>query len=234
MPETLLVAGVRGLGQTLALHFARKGWRVLCAARTEADVSALCSAVTAAGGEAVAFPCDLTLPDSLEPLRREAIDLCIAAQTAGVRFGSKPLLEIDAEELDRSYATMIRGTWNLLQVVGPGMLERNKGTFLQMGTSSGVRTKEGFAGLGAIQHGLRALVQVAAREWRAAGVHAAYVVIDGGIASERTLARGLDPQRLVDPLEIARACEYLAAQLPSSWTHELVLRPARSDWTSPT
>ena len=44
-----------------------------------------------------------------------------------------------------------------------------------------MRTKEGFAALGATHHGLRALVQVAAREWRARGVHVAYLPIDGAI-----------------------------------------------------
>ena len=29
MSETVLVVGVRKLGRTIALHFARRGWRVL-------------------------------------------------------------------------------------------------------------------------------------------------------------------------------------------------------------
>ena len=115
---------------------------------------------------------------------------CIAAQTAGGRFGARPLLEIDGQELDQGYAAYLRGTWNLLKAVGPTLLAQRRGTFLQIGTSSGVRTKDGFAALGAIQHGLRALVQVAAREWRGQGVHVAYLPIDGGIASDKTA--GLD------------------------------------------
>jgi hypothetical protein len=65
-------------------------------------------------------------------------------------------------------------------------------------------------------------------------VHVAYVVIDGGIDSARMRTSGIDPERLIDPREIARASEYLASQQAGSWTHELVLRPARGDWTSPT
>ena len=75
----------------------------------------------------------------------------------------------DDQELARGFDSYMRGTWNLLKAVGPKMLAQGSGTFLQIGTSSGVRTKEGFAALGACQHGLRALVQVAAREWRAGG-----------------------------------------------------------------
>jgi NAD(P)-dependent dehydrogenase (short-subunit alcohol dehydrogenase family) len=233
MANTLLMIGVRKLGREIALHFASKGWRVVCAARTEATVGELSRDVSEAGGEGVGFVCDLTHPETLPGLASYQADLCIAAQTAGGRFGSRPLLEIDDEELDRSYAAMMRGTWNLLKVVGADFTERRHGTFLQMGTSSGVRTKEGFSVLGATQHGLRALVQVAAREWRPQGVHVAYVAIDGPIESPAMRAR-LDDSRLLDPKEIARACEYLHLQSARSWTHELVLRPAAGEWSAPT
>jgi NAD(P)-dependent dehydrogenase (short-subunit alcohol dehydrogenase family) len=238
MPETLVMVGVRTLGQAIALHFAAQGWQVVCAARTRADVEAAATAVDRAGGQGVPVVCDLTDRASLEALVRDRarIDLCIAAQTAGGRFGSLPLVDLADEELDRGYAAYLRGTWNLLKAVGPRLLEQKSGTFLQIGTSSGVRTKEGFAGLGAIQHGLRALVQVAAREWRSQGVHVAYLPIDGAIESERTrewITRG-GADRAIPQAEIARACEYLHRQERRAWTHELVLRPAGTDWTAPT
>lgn len=238
MAETLVMVGVRTLGKAIALHFAAQGWRVVCAARTRTDVEAAAAAVDQAGGEGVPVVCDLADRGTLEAMVRgqPRIDLCIAAQTSGGRFGSLPLLEIADEELDRGYAAHMRGTWNLFKALGPRLLAQGSGTFLQIGTSSGVRTKEGFAGLGAIQHGLRALVQVAAREWRAQGVHVAYLPIDGAIESERTrewiTRSGAD--RAIPQVEIARACEYLHRQERRAWTHELVLRPSGSDWTAPT
>jgi len=232
--ETLLMVGVRKLGRTIALHFARKGWRVLCASRTAADVEGLARAVTAAGGEGVPAVCDLQHPESLARFAEDSPDLVIAAQTMGGRFGALPLLDIPAAELTQSLAAYPQGTWNLLRAVGPAMLGRGRGTFLQVGTSSGVRTKEGFAALGAAQHALRALVQVAAREWRTRGVHVAYLPVDGPIASERTRAAGFAAERLIAPEAIADACAFLHLQGPDAWTHELVLRPAGGDWSAPT
>lgn len=232
--STLLVVGVRKLGRNLALHFAQQGWRVICAARSSSSVQQLARAVDAAGGAGEALTCDLTEPSTLLPLQQEPIDLCIAAQASGVRFGPKPLLEIDGTEIDRSYATMVRGTWNLMQAVGPAMNSRGSGTLLQIGTSSGVRTREGYAGLAAVHQGLRGLVQVAAREWRSRGVHVAYVVVDGPIASDATRSGGFDPSRVIEPAEIARACQYLHEQQPCAWTHEMLLRPAAGEWTAPT
>jgi NAD(P)-dependent dehydrogenase (short-subunit alcohol dehydrogenase family) len=238
MAETLVMVGVRTLGKAIALHFAAQGWQVVCAARTRADVEAAAAAVDQAGGRGVPVVCDLADRASLEAMVRDLthIDLCIAAQTAGGRFGPLPLLEIADEELERGWAAYVQGTWNLMKAVGPRLLAQGSGTFLQIGTSSGVRTKEGYAGLGAIQHGLRALVQVAAREWRAHGVHGAYLPIDGAIESERTrewITRG-GAERAIPQAEIARACEYLHRQEKRAWTHELVLRPSGSDWSAPT
>jgi len=234
VPETLLIVGVRKLGRTIALHFARRGWRVLCASRTASDVEALARDVTAAGGEGVAAVCDLQRPETLSRFTEDRADLVVAAQTMGGRFGALPLLEIPSAELSQSFTAYPQGTWNLLRAVGPAMLAQGSGTFVQIGTSSGVRTKEGFAALGAAQHGLRALVQVAAREWRTRGVHVAYLPVDGPIGSERTQAAGIPAERLITPEAIAEACEYLYGQSPDAWTHELLLRPTGGDWSAPT
>jgi NAD(P)-dependent dehydrogenase (short-subunit alcohol dehydrogenase family) len=237
--ETLIMVGVRTLGRSIALHFAARGWQVVCAARTRDDVDRLAADVDAAGGRGRAVRCDLHDRASLAALVTEAdqpIDLVIAAQTAGGRFGPRPLLDIDDEELDRGYASAVRGTWNLLKTVGPRLVAQGRGTFLQIGTSSGVRTKEGFAALGATHHGLRALIQVAAREWREHGVHVAYVPVDGAIASPRTASwvERNGAGRAVPQDEIARACEFLHRQSPGAFTHELVLRPPGTAWTAPT
>jgi len=234
--ETVLVVGVRHLGRELALYFARQEWTVILAARSAEDLKRMALEVEQAGGRAISQPCDLTDAASLVPLASHKIDLCIAAQSPGGRFGARPLVEIAREELTQAFQVSLLGSWNLLQAVGPGMLAAGSGTFLQIGTSSGVRTKERFAALGAVQAGLRALVQVAAKEWRPRGVHVAYLPIDGPIESEKTrtwLAQaGVD--KSIPPLEIARACEYLHRQDSRAWTHELLLRPQSSEWTTPT
>ena len=189
------------------------------------------------GGRGAAVVCDLLDRVSLGALvDRPSVDLVVAAQTAGGRFGAKAMVEIEDEELVQGLNAYVRGTWNLLKIVGPKMLDQKRGSFFQIGTSSGVRTREGFATLGAAQHGLRALVQVAAREWRAHKVHVAYLPIDSAIESERTAAliAQIGPDRAVPPEEISRACEYLHRQHPRAWTHELSLRPFASDWTAPT
>src|SRR5689334_23003449 len=131
MSESVVLVGVRGLGRRLAQHFGRAGWRVVCAARTRAEVEAAAREVDAAGGHGVPAVCDLADPHTLAPLVSERVDLCIASQSPGGRFGARALVEIDPLELQRSFNGYVVGTWNLLQVVGAKMLVQGRGTFLQ-------------------------------------------------------------------------------------------------------
>src|SRR4051794_5031861 len=89
MSETLIVVGVKTLGLAIATHFGRLGWQVVCASRTRETVEAAAAAVDRAGGRGVPVVCDLSDPASLPALLRDRprIDLCVAAQTAGGRFG---------------------------------------------------------------------------------------------------------------------------------------------------
>ena len=237
---TLLIAGIKNLGRTVALHFARRGWNVAVASRTRADVEALARDVEVAGGKGLPVVADLADTANCAELvertraRFGAIELCVASQTSGARFGPTPILEVTEDDLRRTFFGYPVNTLHLLQAVARQQVAQGGGTFVQMGTSSGLRPRQGFAALGAAQHALRALLLAAAQELRGQLVHVAYVAIEGGIESEKsqghTARVGLD--RTLPPDEIAKAIQYLHEQGPRSWTHELALKPARTEWSA--
>ncbi len=232
--QTLLVVGARGLGRELALHFGRQGWNVVCAARTAADVEQLAREVGAEGGVALGSTADLQDPRTLRALCEAAIarflriDLCVCAQTSGVPFGPRQLEELPPELLARALAAYPQGTLNLLQAVAPLLRAQGEGTFVQIGTGSGMRPREGFGLHAAAQAALRALLAVAAQELKPAGVHAAWLAIEGQIESEG--AQGYVQRhglaKTLPPAAIAEAVAFLHAQAPRAWTHELSLRPS--------
>ncbi len=218
----LLVVGVRGLGRAIAKHFAGKGWDVACAARTASEVDAL-----AAETHGLGIVADLRDGTSVERLCAQAwerfgrIALVVAAQTSGARFGPQSVLELT--DFERALTGYPQATLHLLQGAAPRLIAQGGGSFLQMGTGSGLKAREGFGGLSAAQAALRALCAVAALELKAKAVHVAYLAIEGGIERAGS-ARA--PGQSIPPEEIARAVEYLHAQEPRAWTHELSLRPA--------
>ena len=78
----------------------------------------------------------------------------------------------------------------------------------------------------------RALVQAAAQELRAGGIHVALLAVDATIESPKTEAFTRDAPReaLADMGEVARAVSYLVEQGPRALTHELVVTPAGERW----
>lgn len=63
---------------------------------------------------------------------------------------------------------------------------------------------------------------------RPKGIHVAHVVIDGGIDSPRvrTMFPDRAPKTFLAPMAIAESYWNLHAQDPSTWSHEIDLRPS--------
>ena len=62
----------RGIGRAIAERYAAEGAAVILAARTVAQIEAGAQAITAAGGRAVAVPCDVTRDDAVARLASQA------------------------------------------------------------------------------------------------------------------------------------------------------------------
>jgi NADP-dependent 3-hydroxy acid dehydrogenase YdfG len=78
----------------------------------------------------------------------------------------------------------------------------------------------------------RALVQAAAQELRAQGIHVALLAVDATIESPKTaeFTRGVNRAALADLGEVAQAVAYLVEQGARGFTHELVVTPAGERW----
>ena len=64
--KVAIVTGAsQGLGAAMALRLAKAGAKVACVARSADKLAAVVEQVTASGGEAAAFPCDVTDSNAL-------------------------------------------------------------------------------------------------------------------------------------------------------------------------
>jgi len=77
------------------------------------------------------------------------------------------------------------------------------------------------------------LTQAAALELRDEQIHVALLIVDATIYSPGTAdyIAGRPLESLAEMDEIAEAVEYLAAQGPRGYSHELILTPAGESWT---
>lgn len=170
--RTALITGAsRGIGAATARRLAGAGARVFLLARSREALEALASSL---GGTALVA--DLADSEALEAaVRRLRAEIGgppdVVVGAAGV-FTLDPLARTDPEDLDRNLAVNLRGTFLLLRVLLPAMLERGEGHVVNVGSVAGRRALPGNAAYAASKFGLRGMHEVLVEELRGTGVRA--------------------------------------------------------------
>src|SRR4051795_6960943 len=226
---TLLVFGARNLGRVLARELSGQGWRVAAAARPESTIEQLRDEVP----DAVGLIGDAGNPDDVERIFEHIgrVDLVVNAITTTPAFGG-PIYEAPPDALDAYVGALLPGICNVLRVGGRVLAGQRRGTLVQVTGGSARRGNPGRGPWAAAAFATRALVQSQAAELREEGVHAALLIVDAIIESEKTAGWLEDepPERSASMEDVARAIAYLHEQTPRAWTHELQLTPALERW----
>jgi NAD(P)-dependent dehydrogenase (short-subunit alcohol dehydrogenase family) len=134
---------------------------------------------------------------------------------------------LDPAEVERTLRVSAFAGFLVGQAAAKRMLPRGNGSIFFTGASASIK---GFANSSAFAMGkfaLRGLAQSMARELGPQGLHVAHFVIDGGIRSSSTDARGAErgEDGLLLPDEIAKSYLHVHQQQRSSWSQEIDLRP---------
>ena len=226
---TLLVFGARNLGRVLATEFASEGWRVAGVARSEKTIRSLVEDVPGAMGVIA----DASKPDDLERVFRDVgdVDLVVNAITTNPSFGG-PIHEAPPDALNPYITDLLPAIFNVLRVSGRVLVARGSGTLVQVTGGSARRGNPGRGPWAAAAFATRALVQSQAAELREHGVHAALLIVDAVIESEKTAGwlENEPPEKSASMEEVVEAVKYLHGQSPRGWTHELQLTPALERW----
>jgi NAD(P)-dependent dehydrogenase (short-subunit alcohol dehydrogenase family) len=226
---TLLVFGARNLGRVVASVFAADGWKVAGVARSKETIRLFEIDVPGSVGVIA----DATDASEVERLFRDIgdVDLVVNAITTTPSFGG-PLHEAPPNALEPYVGDLLPAIFNVLRVGGQALVERGRGTLVQVTGGSARRGNPGRGPWAAAAFATRALVQAQAAELREHNVHAALLIVDALIESDKT-AKWLEdepPERSASMEDVAEAIRYLHRQTPRGWTHELQLTPSLERW----
>jgi NAD(P)-dependent dehydrogenase (short-subunit alcohol dehydrogenase family) len=232
----VLIVGVgasQGLGAAIARRFARGGFPVVVAGRSEGKIDTVVKELQASGATAAGVIGDASksadaarFVDAAEKLA----PLAVAVHNAGGNMPS-PFLSVTEESFERHWREHALGAFHLSQAALPVLLKHGGGSLLFTGASGSLRGKANFAPFAGAKAALRALSQSIAREFGPQNIHVGHVVVDGGIEGERLLTflpqlreqRG--PDGMLNIEAIAEMYWMLHHQHRSAWTLELDVRP---------
>ena len=219
--------------------FARQGYTVCVARRTEVALKPLVDQIMAEGGRAFAFGLDARREDEVVNFFQHIeanigpIEVLVFNVGGNVRF---PILETTAQKYFKVWEMCALAGFLAGKEAARVMQPRGRGSILFTGATASLRGAAGFAAFAGGKAALRALAQSMAREFGPQGLHVAHVVIDGLI--DTAFARAnfaqrvdeLGPDGILNPDHIAEAYWWLHSQPRDAWTFELDLRPSVERW----
>jgi NADP-dependent 3-hydroxy acid dehydrogenase YdfG len=163
-----------GIGEATALAFAKRGARLVVAARRTERLNALAGRIEKAGGRALAATCDVTRPDQLETLRVVSEEAFgppdVLVNSAGMRGGGE-LIDLDYDEIERQVRLNVLGVMFGTRAFLPGMLARGKGHVVNLGSIAGRFATPGNAIYGATKHAVVAFSEAMNYETEPRNVH---------------------------------------------------------------
>jgi 3-hydroxy acid dehydrogenase/malonic semialdehyde reductase len=134
----LITGATSGFGRAIARRFVRDGYRVLATGRREERLRELAAEL---GDALLPYRLDVTdaqavaaLPGSLPDGWRE---LDILVNNAGLALGLEPAHQASLDHWDQMIATNITGLAHVTRAILPGMVTRNRGLILNLGSVAG-------------------------------------------------------------------------------------------------
>lgn len=224
--KVALVTGAgSGIGQAIALAFSRAGAQVWVVDRDAAAGEATVASIRAAGGASDFAALDVASETHALALAGRLPPLDLLVNNAGIGHVGN-LLATHASDLDRLHAVNVRGPFNLCKAFVPAMLERGRGSVINLASIGGIVAVRDRLAYTVTKHAVVGLTRALALDHSHTGVRF-NAICPGRVETPFVRARIAeypDPEkayrdmastqltgRMARPEEIAAAAVYLAS-----------------------
>ena len=233
--RAVITGGSRGIGRAIALAYVKEGASCVVISRQLEDLEE--TAELAPAGAIEPIVCDVANAASVAAMAELVLDkfggVDIVVNNAGVHAAGS-FLEIDAATYSRLFEVNVVGIVRISQAFLGGMIERQRGSIVNIASTAGLFESPGQAPYNASKHGAVGLTRCMALELAPTGVTCnaicpgfvdtpmldGFADLVGAEADElrRRLAQRTPMGRILDPSEIANLAIYLGSDESSGMT----------------
>lgn len=231
----IVTGASRGIGRAAVMSLMNEGASVIAVARSK---QALDEMTQQAGDRLVGVPADVTDPDDVAQLPDRAVekfgsvDILVNNVGGGMR---KPFLDLSAKDWEHQLRLNLLGAVDLTREVGRLFVEQRRGRVINTASTASVRGVAGLVSYAAVKGAVLQFTRSLAVEWARYGI-TVNAVGPGATATEpqRRLLEGpsdeleerldrIPDHRMADPSEVAAVICFLASDLASHITGEIVM-----------
>lgn len=137
----VVTGGGIGIGQAIALAFAKEGAHVVVAARTLEPLEETAKKVREMGRKSLAISIDVTqegqVKDMVDKTISEFGQIDILVANSGIAGATKPVVEIDLDDWNQVLAVNLTGVMLCSREVLKHMIPRNKGNIIVISSGAG-------------------------------------------------------------------------------------------------
>jgi len=243
MTGTILITGASsGFGEACARRFAENGWRLVLVARRRERLEAIQRDL--GGPDQIRLvPLDVrdrtSVVTMLGGLDEPFAEVDVLLNNAGLGLGMEPAWEANLDEWETMVDTNIKGLMYVSRTILPGMVARNRGHVINLGSIAGSWPYPG----GHVYGGTKAFVQQFSRNLRAdlLGSRVRVTDLDPGLCETEfsvvrfrgdqekanSLYRGRDPIR---PEDIAECVHWVTSLPPHVNINAMEIMPVTQAW----
>lgn len=229
--QTILVTGASGgVGEAVVRRLAKLGATICLSGRNQKRLEELARQLP--GGPAQCYPADMTVEDELlrvaqgflgKNRRLDAVVHCAAI------ISLAPIATAAVRDFERQFQTNVVGPFRLTQLLLPALIS-SRGQVVFMNSSAGRHATAEVSQYAATKHALKAVADSLREECNPAGVRVCSLFL-GSTATPMQEAiraqqkRPYEPERLIQPGDVAEMVSAVLALPRTAEVTDLVLRP---------
>lgn len=142
MKKIVLITGATsGIGEACARKFAENGDKLIITGRNVAKLTAISNELKAKGTEVISLEFDVRNREQakacLDSLPEAWQEIDVLVNNAGLALGLEPEYEGDLDDWDTVIDTNVKGLLTMTRLVVPGMISRNRGHIINVGSVAG-------------------------------------------------------------------------------------------------